>query len=434
MVSVLIIEITRLSLKNALLTIFALSLFTILIPFISYRYLFLVDFQHAFFKSPVTLEDNGIDRHWLLLIAQFSLPILLCVLLILYKTSALKKLTHIISENKRTRLISISSFFGITVIVLLFLFFTRKDHEKTLALISFNAYNENWNEVEKLILNKAAASNEYNVYFNFEYNRAIAHQHRLLEDLFRYPQQARALCIAPDKAFNARMMVAISQLYFDLSYIEASRRWADEQFTAFSNSPRLLEDLIKCAIILEEYPLAEKYTNRLNNNLLAKERARDYLETINMPATTWENNFYKTKRKFVVEDSLFNLQTIRMLKSLFHHDSSNIFAAEYLAAYYLLEKDFKHFIEVYDVLHNKYAAIPRACEEAMVMEIFKSRSNELILKYGGNRNVFNEYVNFMKIISDPGNRVNGRMAMERVEMYKNTYWYYFYFILPKNPS
>lgn len=395
----------------------------LIIPLLGFKYIFLVSKHDAFFRIFVIDAFVLRENFWILYFLYAYLPISI-ILSAIYPFFR-KKTSKSTSKKTKQKKAFLQQTIAYTLVVILVAFLAYSNYNKQMrdiAVVKRLAYEKQWDEV----IEKALEIDYYHYFINLEYNRALAHRGRLLEQLFRYPQMRGVKSVAPDGYDNIVAMPIITDLYYDLAYIEAARRWADEVITYVVNSPRSMETLIKSTLIKGEYPLSEKYIAKYNNNFLFSKKAARFKQMLTDSASiTSKYPEIAQKRKYMPRDSVFTNITSYMLKSLIRKNHNNRFAAEYLMANYLLKKDFKSFISLYDRLKKQYQKPPRVCEEAIVMRATMTRDTTMVKHFNVSKSAFLRFMEFGKTMKQYQNKDAAQNALQN---YADTYWYYYFFI------
>ncbi len=391
--------------------------FAYLIPLIAYEYIFLISPKDAFFKIFLLGSFALTHTLWDLYLLYAYLPVIMLFTLIF--ACIRKKNSEKIKQLYKLPL-QITIYAVIVGILAFFLHANYNKKLKDIAEIKVLAYEKQWDEVIK----KSLSLNYYHYFINLEYNRAIAHKGALLHDLFKYPQLRGVKSIAPDGFDNIVAMPTITELYYDLAYIEAARRWADEVITYLVNSPRSMEILIKSTLIKGEYPLSEKYIAKYNNNYLLNKKGKKFQQMLEDSAEITKYPEIKQKRNFMPRDSVFTNITSYMLTSLFKKNKNNKMAREYLMANYLMQKDFDNFIAVYNQVKEQYATPPKICEEAIVMQATVTQDTTLLRRYNISKEAFIKFVKFGRILKNTSGEEATKKALHA---YADTYWYYYFF-------
>ncbi len=389
------------------------------IPYLGFKYFFLINQHDAFLRIFVIDAFILRENFWILyfLYACLPLTIILSAIYAVFRKKISKK-----TKQKKARIQQLVSF-ALVIILIVFLAYSNYNKQmRDVALVKQLAYEAQWDQV----IEKALETDYYHYFINLEYNRALAHRGRLLEQLFNYPQMHGVKSVAPDGYDNIVAMPIITDLYYDLAYIEAARRWADEVITYVVNSPRSMETLIKSTLIKGEYPLSEKYIAKYSNNFLFTKKAERFKQMLTDSANiTSKYPEIAQKRKYMPRDSVFTNITSYMLKSLFKKNHNNRFATEYLMANYLLKKDFSNFLPLYNQLRKQYKKPPRVCEEALVMRATMTRDTSMIKHFNISKNAFLRFVKFGKTMKQYQDKNAAKNALQN---YADTYWYYYFFI------
>jgi hypothetical protein len=113
----------------------------------------------------------------------------------------------------------------------------------------------------------------------------------------------------------------------------------------------------------------------------------------------------------------------------YNNNPNNNMAYEFLIASYLLQHKIGNLLMYFSGFRQfGYEKLPRAVEEAMLIYLARTRSDNYILAgYSISQKTMEEFQDFNRLMSTTTDR-NERM--EKVAKYRHTYWYYIFFTSP----
>jgi hypothetical protein len=425
--------------KKALVALPVFIFISILIPLISYKFVFPTTLTNLFRLTEVKPPEMLAYSIFYLLFAYY---ILLPVILLAAnfsekfnvggrqastKLSAKKKVKR--NLTGRIPFAEIARFLVIGALGY-FLFWKSFDpFKKKLVYLDYYAQHENWDEILKV----AETVKVYDFRVNYHVNRAYANLGILPEQLFNYPQLLGSNGIFLDTSSrNGSFTMPISDLYFDLGFMSESLRWAFEAQTLLPNSPRILERIIEIYVINERYELAAKFLNVLEKNMLYGDWVKKYKDFITNPETTKNDQKIVEKRKFTPRKEVVNLDPLDNLKLLVDTNHNNRLAYDYLLAVCILDGYSDEFLKY--VSHYSYYGIktlPNSWGETLSFLIVKNKS---VPGFVTNETVSAECINRMKAFNEEMKKYGNNTEQAKIatrQAFENSYWYYLLFLNPK---
>ncbi len=416
------------------------SLVYFIFPYIAARYLFMITPKEAylyimprrFYSWPFKFDLNLYSYLFFL-----SPPVLQIVLFVYLKNTKVKVKKQKVKKQKNLPVgvhhisnISAQTIFIILAAILI-LTFSFDLREKKKIQVDYFAEQGRWDE----LLNVTLGIEGYNVWVNFNVNRALYHTGQMLDHLFGYPQM-----LGPDGLFIENLdrptSIPVTDLYFDLGHIKAAQVMAYEGQTKFGYNPRMLKLIIMTNIISEEYDIAEKFLDILNKSILHKKWVKHYRNYLLNESLIKSDSLIQLKRKFMPKSDFFvaisgnsYIDLIELLKE----NENNKMAFEYLMAYYLLDCRFEDLMEHLDKFKKLgYRKYPRNIEEALLLIRAVYPSGSVKFDYNINELTINQFKQFHSIRSKLKNEVEAKEVLSKG--FYNTYWYYILYIKPKEKN
>ncbi|HLN75227.1 MAG TPA: DUF6057 family protein [Prolixibacteraceae bacterium] len=309
------------------------------------------------------------------------------------------------------------------IMALLAVFTLNATLDKTLRnklLVSYYASNEDWEKV----LQSVKAVEGYDLFVNVDFNRALANQGKLADNLFSYAQLAGPSGLFIDGKVTSDIPFICCDQYYDLGFMHEAQHWAFEAQTIFPNSPRLLKRLVQINLVMGDYALAKKFLNQLDHNMLFHQWVDHYQKYIDDTTLVSKDPELAFKRKCEPSESFTAGDATVKLTKLVEANPGNRMAMDYLLCSILLEGDLASFKSLIAKNNHLYgSSLPRAFDEALVLYYYISRQDPVPgeIKYSVERQKqFTTFVNAIKPFGSDWQ--SARQTLARA--FGNTYWYY----------
>jgi hypothetical protein len=301
--------------------------------------------------------------------------------------------------------------------------------ESQLLKIDYYAYNKQWNEVLKLVKNDLT-NNQLAV---FQANRAFYFTNNLLNDVFSIPQNFRINSLLLEQYVNRNMLVAASDIYFDMGLINESRHWIHEAFTSLGMQPRILKRMVEVNIINENYTTARKYIGLLKKSFVNRKWALNYERIIKNHSVITGFPDLEFKRQIMPQSDFFinRHAPIQNLLNFIDLQNANKMVLEYLVTYYLFEHDVIHVVKLIpNFRKNKYDELPKLVQETLILYMVKTQQKTIdIMGYKIAKNNFKRFNEYSKLYTFY--KKNDRAAKAKLDArYADSYWYYIHFLSP----
>ncbi len=403
-----------------------------LIPWFSYKFIYLTNLEHAFLRSvPDVAPMLRYSKPTLFLVTLGIIPLIIAVNLIaeIFRSSEKKKTKKNTSPPAKSTIKKLLPILfqtaGILVFAFVSFYYSHKPQEKLKAEIKLSASQGKWDDV----LLKYPQVESYDRMVNFQFNRAIAHSGQMLEQLFNYPQVLGTQGLFLDRPFTSEVALPNSDLYFDLGNIDESQRFAFESQTLMAYSPLVLKRLILNSLILEDYEAAKTFSNVLSENPVENDWLKKYENILENPEKATDNKLVAEKRNiFARQGGLFFTPRDKML-ILLNANSHNKMAFEYLIAFDLMEHDLASFSDDMKFYNDQgYKKLPKTIEEAVVLFLSQRPDNQFLRSFHVSPETVNRFREFVKAMNSA--KGNKEKAKIQTAGFSNTYWYYVLFVSP----
>ncbi len=432
MLTSLILILNRLNVKVSI-RIVMIVMAAILIPYLANKFIFLASLKMSYFRAYPEVA----------VMLRYSKPILFYVFLGYIPFCVLiSALTHRInksrneqekneSENKIkwtkgfSKIYSAFLWIAFAIMTSAILFLSYNFSDKIRNEIDYKAYLGEWDEVIEL----SKKLKKYDRMVNFQYNRALLHTDKFLDNLFSYEQILGVEALFLDIPFTAEVALPNSDLYYDLGSIDESQRLAFEAQTLMPYSQRVLERLALNSIITGKSEAANTFLNVISENPLERNWVKKKYGLLESPENLYRDDLIFEKINYADKAEGLRLTPRDKMLSLLQHNKTNKYAFEYLIAFDLMEHDLNSFSK--DIMHIanfNYAKLPRVIEEAIVLFASQRPENEFLKSFRISSETVERFREFASITRS--NKGNIEKAKQAAIEYNDTYWYYVLFLSP----
>jgi hypothetical protein len=264
-------------------------------------------------------------------------------------------------------------------------------------------------------------------------NRALYHEGRLLDDMFRYPQHPNGLLLSQTLRENdvLQMPPAMLQLggtFYDLGLMNDAVHMFQDATEFVGPRPWVLKRLALSEGIKGRMEARELYLQSLRSDLIYGRWAARVLSGAGNDSEAQAREVEAHSALMPFTDSTGTQTTEKMLTNLLEGNRQNRMAFEYLMAYYLLIKHPEDVAENLGRLDDfGYPRIPRLCEEAIML--YTKQTGKRVDLHG--RSISNETILRFAKLSDILKRCAGdrAVAAQAVQTeFPYTYFYYYPFV------
>jgi hypothetical protein len=300
----------------------------------------------------------------------------------------------------------------------------KKDEPKIMTQAKMNYYSRTsqWDKI--IALNKERTADPIQLAY---INRALAEKGALADRMFTYNQLGMSGLFVPKF-----LSCLSSEIYFTLGYIAFSQELAFETYIISmqmgDGSPYMLQRLVQTNLIYGEWPVAEKYLDRLEQTIFYKDWAKQHRKFLYNDAEVEKDSLLGAKRKCISNSYLRNTFEVEQdLLILISQNPENRAAFEYLGAAYLLTKNkdiFLRFVRKFwgtPLLPN----LPVSYQEALLL--FETDAQELE-KYRIPPAMVQRFESFK---AQQSSKVSNPPVM--IRSFGDTYWFYYAFYKEKHP-
>jgi len=321
-----------------------------------------------------------------------------------------------------------------TAIPIIFLLVTLKfsynKYDKALIELEYFADKEDWQSV----LKAGEMLPPENRLVLFHLNRALYNTDRLMEDLFSYNQLWGQDGMILTRYYNSKILMPISDYYFDLGFIKESLHWAYEALTKYELAPIVLKRIALSNLILGEYKISEKFLTILSKSAIHRKWANKYLNYINNKDLIESDPVIQKKKDLMPKRDYYanNNEPEINLINLLEDNPKNKMAFEYLIANSLLRHDIGNVIKNLHYLSElNYREIPKHIEEAILLYAIFQKEEDIQLKPYQISNITTEH--FRRYNSILYNKHKNDIRAAKIDLskyFRNTFWYYLHYVSP----
>lgn len=331
---------------------------------------------------------------------------------------------------------------GMTVmnflVLLPFLFFvsfklTYNPGYKKVLRIDRLAFEKKWDELLKsldadLVQRKSVL---------MQVNRALYHKGILLNNLFFYPQNYRQDALIVQSPTSSSIAIPLSEIYYDMGFINESRHWTNEALTVLGRQPRILQQLVETYLISGQYGTAEKYLNIMETSVITRSWAKDQRKYLFCDECVEKNPELGPLRRMNPATDFFAAieNPLDNLRHLVADSISNPMAFEYFIAYQLLSHRPAEILRyIPEFSRRGYTQLPLACQEAILMD----RANKGIQTFSIPGFTIDEAIksNFIDFSAILFGKYKGDLAAAQgpLSKFNRSYWYYYLYSRPLKSS
>ncbi|MCX7985620.1 MAG: DUF6057 family protein, partial [Bacteroidales bacterium] len=213
-----------------------------------------------------------------------------------------------------------------------FVFSKLNTQKRSTLLTDYYTLRGEWDKA----LEAALSAKEYDLFINYNYNRAVFNAGKLGENFFKYPQLLGADGLFPDKIASGQIALAASDFYYELGYVSEALHWAYEAQSTTPYNPRVLQRLVKVHLIERRTEAASTYLGILQKAFFQSDFVQKYSAYLKDTSLIGKDPEFIEKRKLMPLNAYTPGNINQKLKLLLEANPGNRRALEFLAMYYLL--------------------------------------------------------------------------------------------------
>jgi len=255
----------------------------------------------------------------------------------------------------------------------------------------------------------------YDLHVMKDVNTALYHTGRLPYEMFAYPQNAGMdsilLTAFAQGTQRAPSPNEISEVFFDLGFINESEHFAHESLETNGPSPEVLKRLAKINILKGSPMAARTFLCALRENLLYRKWADDYLRRLQTdPLMTSDEELSEARSRMIRGDYVMMGRSreaqlgpliIGALERQLRTEARNRKTFEHLMGYYLLARNLDKVVAGLGYLeYFEYTEIPRHYEEAALLYAAMHPEKKLQIQGGSiTKETLSRFQGFLEILT-----------------------------------
>ena len=335
--------------------------------------------------------------------------------------------------RKKVMGLSLSSLKPIVSLFLLLLLFITAvassfdTNKKILHEMIYSSYQQNWERI--LRWSRRLPANTYNLYTNYQINRALYYSGRLGDEMFSYLQQIDAFNLIPAETERFIMRdAAIIEIALDLGAVNIAEHLSLELLEVVGGHPLFLSDLANILIAKHKPETARVFLSALAADPAFKENARQRLLSLDKEPEQSGNRYIAYLRAVMLEKDTANINVESLLIGLLEKNPYNRMAFEYLMAVYLMERRLDKVIENLGRLNTLgYKNTPRHIEEAVLLHTLDVGDDIDLKGRRISQETLGKFQEFTELISSIGPDVRPTSSAEMRRKFGRSYFYYYAF-------
>ncbi|MBN1465052.1 hypothetical protein JXA02_04775 [candidate division KSB1 bacterium] len=400
--------------RNLLLTSFYLS-FMIALPCAARTFFFILTHESAYLYLLLPIYDYRPS------LTPYMLYLYLPLLFILAGAGFLRGIERF--ENRRNKKFAVALLILLTIAAALVSF---DPDMRTILRVDYYAHHGQWQK----LLDHVEEHPSDDILVAFQTNRALYHTGRMPSEMFAYDQTwgVAGLFLPPEA--RAFFSIQVSDLYWDLGFLNEAEHWVLEDHSNFSFSPWHLQRLALISILKGNSGLADMCLNALSKTILYRGWANRYRPFVTQPHRLQEKRQLSYgQRLYIDKDFIINSAFPEQdIQSVLAQNSENRMAFEYMMVTHMLTFRLGMLITA---LQSDRADLflPKHYQEAVVVFLHNTQGQMGEIAKWLSPKTRAEFNDFMQILARHGNDATEAQDELR-EKYGRTYWYYSLFSNP----
>jgi len=306
---------------------------------------------------------------------------------------------------------------------------TFDKNKKSLFKVMYFSHIKKWEQV--LDQAQKLPFNTYNLYTNYQVNRALYHSGRLGEEMFSYLQHMDAFALT---AFETERFVirdaAVIDISLELGSLNIAEHFSLELLEVAGNHPFFLRDLALVNMVKKQTDTARIFLNALCKDLIFRKKAMRLLSRLDKDPGLGGDRQVQYLRHVMLEKDVANIDVESLLLRLLEKNRYNRMAFEYLMAYYLMERRVDKVAENLSRLDELgYKEIPRNYEEAILLHSLDTGGTIKLFGKKLRPETLEKFQAFSEIMSSSAEISRQAASRELMQKFGSTYFFYYSFDL-----
>lgn len=404
----------------------------IIVPYFGYKYLFNIPLAKTWWDlippQPVVIRyvPDKILYVWVGMLPALLLTsgLIAGIKSLVFKLTFINKLYNSRIITRRGLIVYINMVVvaaGLYVVIQKWVFPSLNTQKKSVLLVDYYTLRGEW----KKAIDAALSSREYDLFVNYNYNRAVYNAGKLGEWFFRYPQLLGADGLFPDKITSGQIALAASNFYYELGYVSEALHWAYEAQSTTPYNPLVLQQLVKVHLIERRPQAAATYLGILKTAFFQDDFVRKYATYLRDTSLIGKDPEFQEKSSFMPLNTNTPGTINQRFKLLLQFNGNNRRALEFLAMYYLLSHQVGDFVNILPQIMQYYEQLPTLYQEALVLFVAKTNAN---IRYAFKEDIIQSVRQFFEYFHKYSDRKEAQNAL--VQHYLGSYLYYVAFQSP----
>ena len=333
------------------------------------------------------------------------------------------------SSSRRKWLVKILPYTVLLVLFIIANLITFNKNKKTLYKLIYFSHLNKWEQV--LDQAQKLPPDTYNLYNNYQINRALYHSGRLGEEMFSFPQHMDALALIPFETERFLMRdAAVIEVSLELGSLNIAEYLSLEVMEVAGNSPFFLRDLALINVVKKQTDTARIFLNALCKDLIFRKKAKSLLSRLDKDPDLENDRQVQYLRHVMLEKDVANIDVESLLLELLEKNRYNRMAFEYLMAYYLMERRVDKVAENFARLDELgYKDIPRNYEEAILLHSLDTGGTIKLYGKKLRPETLEKFQAFSEIMSSSAEISRQAASRELMQKFGSTYFFYYSFDL-----
>lgn len=288
----------------------------------------------------------------------------------------------------------------------------------------YRSFSRDWENV--LAQARRLPSGSYNLYANYQINRALYHLGRLGDEMFAYTQQMDALALIPFETERFVMRdAAVIDTALDLGALNIAEHLNLEIMEVVGASSPVLRSLAMVNLAKQQPETARVYLGAMSHDPIFKAEANRWL---NGDIDAADLGRIEALQAMNLEEDTANIEVGELLTDLLERNPYNRMAFEYLMALFLMERRLDKLIENLSHLRLLGAEhLPRHYEEAILLHMLETGEGVDLKGWEISQESIDGYQEFTRLMSSGGTEAAPAASREIRDKFGRSYFFYYSF-------
>jgi hypothetical protein len=297
-------------------------------------------------------------------------------------------------------------------------FFRNKKH---LLKVGDYSVREQWDELVAYCKKYPVRTKHYLQLHDINY--ALFKKDRLLEDMFQFPQNHKALLLNTENE-SREIFYRTVRIMYELGYVGLSQKYAHEMQNRNGNEPEILYSLALIYLAKDNPETATHFLNKLKKSIAYKERAEQILKCIQ------DGTYLSPLAGSVINNDQvnFSFKTEVFFGDLLRKNPQNKMAMDYMMAFFLLTKQTDKIAQYVPIIYGlEHEKLPKAIRQALIIHKLAMGEQFDLSAYGVPDAELKSAKDFLVAIKSRSFQYNEDFRAEILNRNKDSYYYYYSF-------